>query len=166
MKYLESKGKYFAIRLIQAREDFNVSRTELTNALTEAGFKKTYDDILKYEKSIRKSNVDVVEKMTGILGVTTEWILDDDETTYFDPSIKYLKDSSNLKAKEGINKLDSYNKEHIKAIDDYIIKNVKKMSLHVKEKIYILTHNELDGKKENNWSWLKIHFYFMYKVSK
>lgn len=40
MKYLGSKGKYFAVRLIQAREDIKMSRTELANALTEAGFLK------------------------------------------------------------------------------------------------------------------------------
>lgn len=148
MKYLGSKGKYFAIRLIRAREDNNMSRTELANALTEAGFKKTYDDILKYEKSIRKPNVEVVEKMAEILEVTTEWLLDDDETTLFDPSIKYPKDSENAKIKKRISKLDAYNKEHNKAIDDYIIKHVKKMPLHAKEKIMIILRNELDKKNK------------------
>lgn len=38
--------------------------------------------------------------MAEVLGVTTEWLLDDDETTYFDPSIKYPKDSKDKKSKK------------------------------------------------------------------
>ena len=79
--------------------------------------------------------MEVVEKMAEILEVTTEWLLDDDETTLFDPSIKYPKDSENAKIKERISKLDAYNKEHNKAIDDYIIKHVKKCLFMLKKKL-------------------------------
>ena len=44
-------------------------------------------------------------------------------------------------------KLDKYNEKHIKAIEDYIIKNLKNMPLHVKEKIKNIMYNEIKVKQ-------------------
>ncbi|MBQ3418572.1 MAG: helix-turn-helix transcriptional regulator [Erysipelotrichaceae bacterium] len=35
-------------------------------------FLKTYDDVLKYEKGIRKPNVEIVKRLVEILGVSKE----------------------------------------------------------------------------------------------
>lgn len=51
-------------------------------------FLKTYDDVLKYEKGIRKPNVEIVKRLVEILGVSKEWLLSDDINTLNNMYIK------------------------------------------------------------------------------